>query len=951
VPPGFDTTVTASAIDWTRRIGGGPVDHGFDYFFGINIPNQPPYAYIQNDHVVGAPSVQYDSVVGLQNHWAGPGVPGWDWSQVMPTVVSNAAAWMQQYRTQTPQRPFFLYLALPGPHQPVVPTAQFSGSSQAGIYGDYVQELDWAVGQVLDALDASGAATNTLIIFTSDNGPDEFTYQRLRQYGHSSIGDLRGIKNDLWEGGHRVPFIARWPGKIAPGTVSKQVICHVDFMRTVADVLGAQLPSDAAEDSISFLPALLGTAAPSARSSLVLESGPGQFGLWTNNWMFIDSATGDGHDPELEPLWFKQRRDYSLSSTSPALLYDLVYDLAEGTNLYERQFTLAAQLQSVLRNQRAMQTWRGAQSGYWTNRANWSLTNRPDGCDLLYSNLIGAAHFTQSLGSNFRINGLTLGAITQPVTLLPGGPFTLTISNGIDMGSASSDLTIATPLSLAQSQVWTIGSNRTLTVDAPLSLNGSQLRICGEGNVLLTNTVSGTGRLIVRSSGFTLLGGSNTFSGGTELSGGGFLVAQHDSALGFGDLDIPNNSTLQLEPGVTLTNPITISGYGGLFQNIPRGAVTMCHPGNANVSGPVTLSAEAGLLVHQAGGVLTFRGPIGGEANLTIMPGTGVVMFAANNLYRGCTFIQGRLKLASGPERLPRTTQVLLADSSTAGLDLDGNIQTVSLLSGGGTLGGDVALGTGTLIVDQAGISTFAGSISGQGGITKKNAGTLNLTGDCSYSGATMVSGGTFLVNGSLRSSRVKVSSATIGGAGVINGPLTVEATGNLLPGMGLGVLTISNSLFLAPGSTTSINLDALRNISTRIEQLSHISYGGTLRVNNLAGPGTLTAGQSFHIFVAVAATGQFADILPSPSPGLAWKFTPSTGTLTVVAQPVLSIVRSSANSLLLSWSDPTFHLQAQTNSLSGTNWFDIPGGATSPFIMPTDRRSATALFLRLVSP
>jgi arylsulfatase A len=139
IPTGFDTTVKASDINWNRRISGGPIDHGFDYFFGINIANEAPYAYVLNDHVMGLPTAQYDTATGLQSHWAGPGVPGWDWSRVLPDVVSNAVDWLQQSVWQTPARPFFLYLALPGPHQPVVPTSRFEGTSQAGLYGDYVQ--------------------------------------------------------------------------------------------------------------------------------------------------------------------------------------------------------------------------------------------------------------------------------------------------------------------------------------------------------------------------------------------------------------------------------------------------------------------------------------------------------------------------------------------------------------------------------------------------------------------------------------------------------------------------------------------------------------------------------------------------------------------------------------------------------------------------------------------
>lgn len=949
IPSGFDTTVKPTDLDWSRRIGGGPVDHGFDYFFGINLANQPPYAYIQNDRIVGVPTAQYGTVTGLQSHWAGPGVPGWDWTQVAPTIVSNAVDWLQQRSDQTPARPFFLYLALPGPHQPIAPTAEFQGTSQAGIYGDYVQELDAAVGQVLDALDAAGVANNTLLIFTSDNGPDEFTYQRLQQYGHSSMGALRGIKNDLWEGGHRVPFIARWPGIIAAGSASSQVICLVDLMRTAADLLGVQLPVNAAEDSVSFLPVLLGTATAPPRSSLILESGPGEMGVWTNNWMFIDFPTGDGHVPELEPLWFKQSRGYALTNPYPGILYNLSQDLAEGANLYQSQPALVVQLQTSLRKQRAAQVWLGSQSGSWSAPANWSLGYSPQGCDLLLS---GGSNFSQSLGTNFWVNTLALRGLNQAVRLSAGGPFGLTLSNGIDLSAASSDLSISAPLTLAQSQVWTVCSNRTLTISAPVMLNASNLMVCGRGNVTLSNTVAGPGRLIFRGSGFLSLSSSNSFSGGTEISGGGFVVAQNSWALGSGAVEIPNSSTLQIEPGVSLTNTLSIAGCGAVFQSISRGAITTYHPGNATVAGPVQLSSDAGFYAHQTGGRLTLGGPITGVGNLTIMRGTGTVIFAANNLYTGATIVQGKLQLSGGPDRLPAATAVCLSNSACASLDLNGNSQTVGALSGGGANGGNVLLGNATLTINQAGPACYAGSLLGTGGITKTNTGALTLSGTCSYTGATTVSGGALVVNGTLLNSPVIVTSALLGGTGRLTGPVTIQNSGVLFPGTGLGTLTVSNDLALADGSTTCISLDAVHRNSSQIKGVGHITYGGTLVVTNLTSNSALAPGQSFQIFNASTATGQFSAITPAAGRGLGWKFSPATGTLSVVARPVLSAIIPDGNTLLLSWSGTNFHLQGQTNPLStglSTNWFNYPGGPVNALSIPISL-SNQSVFFRLSS-
>ncbi len=959
-PAGFDRVVNASDINWNGRISGGPVDHGFDYYFGVNIANEPPYAYVLNDRIVGFPSVQYESATGLQSHWAGPGVPGWDWSQVLPDVVSNAVGWLEGSTTQAQHRPFFLYLALPGPHQPVVPTAQFTGTSGAGLYGDYVQELDWAVGQVLDKLEATGASTNTLVIFTSDNGPDEFAYDRLAQYRHSSMGNLRGIKNDVWEGGLRVPFLARWPGKITAGSSNSQVICHVDFMRTVADLIGASLPADAAEDSISFLPALLGGQTVGVRSSLVLESGQGQFGFWTNGWMYIDSRTGDGHNPELEPLWFKQARGYPATNIYPALLYDLVHDLPECTNLYAQQFAFCGQLQAGLHHERGLQTWCGVDSASWTNRANWSQQSSPAGCDLVYSNTITAADSTQILGANLSINSLSFLGATQRVTVQAGGPFSLTISNGLDMSLACSDLLLETPVCLAQSQVWTVCSNRTLTTDAPISLDHFDLMLCGPGNFIFSNSVSGSGELTIRGSGFVVLAGSNTFSGGIELSGGGFLAAQHPQALGSGPLDIPNHSTLQVGPGVSLGNPITVYGYGGTLQNHPRGALNTCRPGIAELSGPVSLVGDAGISAQGFGSFLVLNGPVSGNGNLTVMTGAGTVVLGATNFYTGTTVIHGRLKLAGGPDRLPKGTQVLLADSTAASLDLNGNPQTVRSLSGGGTNGGSVALANGVLTIDQDLSTYYAGSLSGAGEVVKTGTGMLTLAGACAYTGLTMVRGGGLQVNGELLDSSIIVSGGTLGGTGLISGPVTIETSGILSPGPGLGTLTISNSLTLTDGSTTVIQVDPVQRAASRVEGLNQINYAGSLVVNNPEPSGSLSAGDFFQIFGASTATGTFSAIQPSPGPGLAWSFDSATGTLSVVnagngalsagTRPPIRASRVDTSHLVISWPVPGFRLQAQTNSISNaaTNWFDYPGSITSPLVVPIDPKTK-ALFFRLV--
>ena len=228
-------------IDFTRPIENGPTTRGFDTFFGVDLPNYPPYAFIHNDRTVGVPSVAAQIKKGGINR-PGPMVPGWDLSAILPEITHHAVRYIEDAATGSAHQPFFLYLALTAPHYPIVPTPEFKGRSRAGDYGDYVTEVDAMVGTVLDALERSGQAAQTLVFFSSDNGPevievDPGAYERIRLYGHSSMDGLRGVKRDAWEGGHRVPFLARWPEHIRAGTVSAEPICEVDLMATCAALL------------------------------------------------------------------------------------------------------------------------------------------------------------------------------------------------------------------------------------------------------------------------------------------------------------------------------------------------------------------------------------------------------------------------------------------------------------------------------------------------------------------------------------------------------------------------------------------------------------------------------------------------------------------------------------------------------------------------------------------
>ena len=345
-------------VDFAQPIANGPTTRGFDYYFGTDVPNYPPYCFIENDRTVGVPSLAARLEKGGINR-PGPMLPGWNLTNIMPELTRRAVRYVEE-ATQT-QKPFFLYFALTAPHYPVVPTAEFKDRSQAGDYGDFVAQVDGTVGEVLAALARTGLATNTLVIFTSDNGPecvevDPGAYDRIRRYGHWSMDGLRGVKRDTWEGGHRVPFLARWPGHIPPGAASAETICHVDLLATCAALISAKLPANAGVDSCNILPALLGKKPNRLiREGTVLHGGNGRFAIRQGEWVLIDAPSGDGNGGRNrpgEPDWFEQERGYT-KNQFPGELYNLLDDLAERRNLYGEKPEAVRRLKALLEKYKA----------------------------------------------------------------------------------------------------------------------------------------------------------------------------------------------------------------------------------------------------------------------------------------------------------------------------------------------------------------------------------------------------------------------------------------------------------------------------------------------------------------------------------------------------------------------------------------------------------------------
>jgi arylsulfatase A-like enzyme len=251
-------------------------------------------------------------------------------------------------------KPFFLYLPLTSPHYPIVPAPEFRGKSGAGAYGDFVVQTDHVVGRVLDALKRSGVEGNTLVIFTSDNGPEvtgevaNGAYDRLKDFGHASMGPLRGAKRDAWEGGHRVPYLVRWPDHMKPGTVSDEPVCHVDLMATVAEILGTTLPADAGVDSVSLLPVYHGEVrGRPVHEALIAHSGSGKFAVRKGPWVLIAAPSGDDNGKNGEPDWFRTERGIAVDS-QPGQLFHVADDPGEKTNRYATERVVVKDLAAVL---------------------------------------------------------------------------------------------------------------------------------------------------------------------------------------------------------------------------------------------------------------------------------------------------------------------------------------------------------------------------------------------------------------------------------------------------------------------------------------------------------------------------------------------------------------------------------------------------------------------------
>ena len=336
-------------INWNKPVSGGPLDRGFDYYYGDGTINFPPYAWIENDRFVEAPNDLFEfNQFGREVKEAdwdsrpGPKVKGWDPYEVLPTLIKKTVEWINM---QDKNKPFFLYLALPSPHAPIIPNDEFDGKSQAGGYGDFMFQTDWVAGQVLKALKEKGLEDNTIIIFSSDNGTESYAWERAKKYGHYSMGNFRGLKRDVWEGGHHVPFIIKWPGHVKANTVSDEVISQIDIMATLASITGIELPENAAPDSYNFTAVIKGEEYKSPlREATVHNTYASKWGIRKGDWLYINDTTG-GH--RKLPESFKKRTAYADFNTE-GILFNMKTDPEQRINLYEKYPERITEMDSLI---------------------------------------------------------------------------------------------------------------------------------------------------------------------------------------------------------------------------------------------------------------------------------------------------------------------------------------------------------------------------------------------------------------------------------------------------------------------------------------------------------------------------------------------------------------------------------------------------------------------------
>jgi len=343
-------------VDWTRPITDGPISRGFDRFFGTACCPGTDwlYAFIDQDRVPVPPIEQLDRK-GLPKHpyshdnRRGMIAPGYDLEQLDLVFLEKSKEFLTEHVKKKPGTPFFLFHSMAAVHLPSFAADRFKGKTEAGPHGDFIFEMDWVVGELLKTLDELGVADNTLVMFGSDNGPEVTSVIHMREdYGHDGARPWRGMKRDQWEGGHRTPFVVRWPGKVKPGSTCNETVCLTDVMATCAAIVGAKLPNDAAEDSFDLTPALLDKERDAPIRPYTLEQTiTNALSIRRGRWKYLDHKGSGGNNYRRN----KRLRKYALPDTAPKAqgqLYDLVEDPGETKNLSAEHPEIVKELKALL---------------------------------------------------------------------------------------------------------------------------------------------------------------------------------------------------------------------------------------------------------------------------------------------------------------------------------------------------------------------------------------------------------------------------------------------------------------------------------------------------------------------------------------------------------------------------------------------------------------------------
>ncbi len=332
-----------SDVDYTQPIQDGPLSAGFDTFFGISASlDMPPYVTIEDDHVTAVPDrmIEANDEHGKGFWRAGPIAPDFTHAGVLPRLTERAVGFIE--RAAAAEHPFFLYFPLPAPHTPILPAPAFAGRSGVNAYADFCLQVDDTVGQVMAALDRAGVAGDTIVIFTSDNGCSPLAdFGELAAAGHQPSYVFRGHKADIYEGGHRIPLIVRWPARIAAGTVTDETVCLADLLATCAELTGTVLPDDAGEDSVSNLAVWEGRAPDrTLREATVHHSVDGSFSIRKGRWK-LEMCAGSGG-------WSSPRPGPECDGLPPVQLYDLEADIGEQRNVEADYPEVVAELKALL---------------------------------------------------------------------------------------------------------------------------------------------------------------------------------------------------------------------------------------------------------------------------------------------------------------------------------------------------------------------------------------------------------------------------------------------------------------------------------------------------------------------------------------------------------------------------------------------------------------------------